>query len=844
MAKKKRTSTRRTNVISRNRIITLPVLPLRDLVMCPEMVVPIAINRPLSISAVHYSHERYDDRIILATQKSFDTDVPQYDDLYPTACIGRILEYIEIEEDVLKVLVEGIIPVHLKASNYYGDPDPREKDYFILAESKVISDKSTHSKQEIVAIARTAKELFEEYTLLNPRLPEDATRSLCSVEQHGKLLYLLTAYISIKPEEKLELLGYSDPYDAFMQLCKFLSREIELLNIEGRIQQEVRTKLDDQQKSYFLNEQIRAIERELGDEEYDEIEEYAQKIEDAHMPEDVENVALTELSKLKKTPSFSPESAVTRNYLDWLVSLPWAKKTEDNLNIKHARTVLDNSHYGLKEPKERILEYLAVREMHVRYKKELQKTAVAENAIHPTHASTVLCLVGPPGVGKTSLARAIAEALGRTFVRISLGGVRDESEIRGHRRTYVGALPGRIIQGLKKAGKKNPVMLLDEIDKLYADFRGDPSSALLEVLDPEQNSAFNDHYLEVDVDLSSVIFICTANVEDTIHPTLRDRLEKIEISSYTEKEKCEIASRFLVDIEKTRAGIPLQVDFSTHTITSLIRNYTNEAGVRNLNREIAKVMRKCAMNIVTSSRKRKKIVITPKKLPELLGPPTHHIDLELPASVSGLAIGLAWTETGGDILKIEATVYEGKGELTLTGQLGDVMQESARAAFTYVRQNRRHIGLSAKYFNTHDIHIHVPEGAIPKDGPSAGITIATALYSALSNQPVKEKLAMTGEITLGGIVLPVGGLKEKLLAAHRIGVKTVIIPARNESDLAKIPDDVKKELTIHMVSEMDDVVALTFDKERKKATRKKAVKKSVKKTVKKTGKRRRPQTRT
>jgi len=779
------------------------VIAVRDIVMCPDMVMPIVVGRPQSLRALELA-ALGDKTVFLATQKAFDEDEPGPDGLYKTGCICRILQTARQNDGTVKVLMEGT------ARGYMQTCVKEQQAWRAGVERIEISAHLAPAKAE--AAMRATVSLFEEYVRKNPKMPDDALQITLGISDPAKLFHLIVGHMTCRPEVKIELLDESDLPIAYLELCRVLSNEIELLNLEHRIYGEVRKQIDEQQKSYFLNEQIKAIERELGRKGFDEIRTYEKKLKQARMPAAVHAVAHTELERLERMPPFSPEGTVIRNYLDWLIAIPWQKRTEDDLDIAHARKVLERTHYGLKEPKQRLLEYLAVRTLHARSSTARRRRGAAHDS--GTH-STVLCLVGPPGVGKTSLARAIADALGRRFVRISLGGVRDEAEIRGHRRTYIGALPGRIIQGLKKAGTRNPVMLLDEVDKLYSDLRGDPASALLEVLDPEQNRAFNDHYLEVDVDLSEVMFICTANVQDAIHPTLRDRMEKIELSSYTESEKMHIARSFLIEKQRRAAAIPGRVSFDDDALHALIRQYTHEAGVRELDRLLAQIMRKMAMELVSVTQpvRRGARAITAAEARRYLGTPKHRPDTSLPVPVAGMSIGLAWTDTGGEILKVEVTVLEGKGDLMLTGQLGDVMQESARAALTFVRAQRSALKLPRLFFARHDLHIHVPEGAIPKDGPSAGITIATALYSALSRRPVRHKLAMTGEITLGGAVLLVGGLKEKLLAAHRAGITDVIIPERNLADLDDVPDEVRAALRIHTVETMYDVVQLAFAKE-------------------------------
>ncbi|MCX7847649.1 MAG: endopeptidase La [bacterium] len=781
-----------------------PLVPLRDTVVCPFMVMPVVVGRQPSLRAIELALQR-DKQIFLAIQRNFEDEEPGPNDLFESGCLCRIMQTLRQQDGTIKILVEGIAWCRVELCE--------QREGTLFAVITPVRMTASWKPQEAEAVMRATARLFEEYVGKNPKLHDETVHLTSGVREPLKLFYLVTGQLTCAPEEKVALLDQRSLPNAYRELCRVLSREIDLLNLEHRIYNEVRQQIDEQQKTYFLHEQIKVIERELGRRGRDEISVYEEKLQQAGMPPAVLEIARSELQRLEKMPPFSPEGTVVRNYLDWLLAVPWQQRTEDNLDIDHARRILDDTHYGLKEPKERLLEYLAVR----RLRAEHANTRETLSHDHSTHlrdaASTVLCLVGPPGVGKTSLARAIADALGRRFVRIALGGVRDEAEIRGHRRTYIGALPGRIIQALKKAGTRNPVMLLDEVDKIYSDVRGDPAAALLEVLDPEQNHAFNDHYLEVDVDLSEVIFICTANVADAIHPTLRDRMEKIELSSYTEAEKLAIARQFLIEKQRRANAIPAQVQLDDDALRLIIREYTHEAGVRELERQLAQIMRKLAMEMVTQTSQARMMVrtIPPADVRRFLGTPKHHPDATLPPPVPGMAIGLAWTESGGELLKVEVAVLEGKGDIILTGQLGDVMQESARAAVSYVRARRTLLGLPRTFFARHDLHIHVPEGAIPKDGPSAGITIAVALYSALAKVPTRPALAMTGEITLNGAVLVVGGLKEKLVAAHRAGVAEVIIPQRNAVDLEDIPPEVRNALQIHLVQMMDDVIALAFD---------------------------------
>jgi len=780
------------------------VVPLRDVVLCPDMVMPVVLGRPATLRALELA--LLDDKIVFAvSQKTMENEDPTPGDLFEIGCLCRVLQTVRASDGTAKVLLEGQARARVVAYD--------SAQQALRARVQRIDYATLLPADGGEAVTRAALALFEEYIGKNPKLPDDLFQAISAITEPVKLFHLIVGHITVKPGDRLGLLEHTELQLAYLDLCRVLAREIELLNIENKIYGEVRQQIDDQQKSYFLHEQIKVIERELGKRNYDESGEYRAKVQNAGMPEAVLHVAKTEIDKLEKLPPFSPEGTVIRNYLDWLLALPWSTRTDDNLDLRHARRVLERSHFGLKEPKLRVLEFLAVRQLrHARDRTPVRRKAGARPKEHDP--GTVLCLVGPPGVGKTSLARAVADAMGRRFGRISLGGMRDEAEIRGHRKTYVGALPGRIVQSLKKAGTRNPVILLDEIDKLASDYRGDPAAALLEVLDPEQNRAFNDHYLEVDLDLSEVLFICTANVRDAIHPTLRDRMETIELSSYTEAEKVQIAARFLVEKQRILAGIPNPVHVAQPLLLTMIRDYTREAGVRQLERTLAQIMRKLAHAYVTKPLRAPRLVVTPADLRTYLGVRKHRLDSELPPPTPGVAIGLAWTETGGEILKVEATVMEGKGELQLTGQLGEVMQESARAAVTFVRKQREKLGLQPAFFAQHDLHIHVPEGAIPKDGPSAGITVATALYSALSGVAIRARLVMTGEITLGGGVLGVGGLKEKLLAAHRAGATAVIVPRRSEAELDEVPREVRRALVIHKVDTMEDVVALAFGAQR------------------------------
>ncbi len=787
-----------------NKLIKkIPVVPLRDLIVCPGMIVPIAAGREVSVNALEKAQlEENNNKVFLVAQKAADKDSIKKEDIFQVGCVGEVIQLARMPDGTLNALVEGVQRAKLTSLDI-------KKNIWTasVAPLKYINNSGV---DELEPVTRAALTLFEEYVSKNPKLPDNIFKPFISINNPEQLLNMLIGHLTIRIKDKIKLMEGTDMVVTFFEVCRILSKEIGLLEVEQKIYGEVHKKINEHQKSYFLNEQKKVIEKELGENDSNDSKEYKKKIKKAKMPETVAKIANLELKKLDKMHSFSPESTVIRNYLDWLISMPWNSVSEDNLDINHAAKILENSHFGLKDPKKRVIEYLAVRKLRA---ESATKNKNKKKSSNPLNSSTVMCLTGPPGVGKTSFAKAIAEAIGRKFVRISLGGMRDVAEIRGHRRTYIGALPGRIIQALKKAGTKNPVILLDEIDKLSSDFRGDPSAALLEVLDPEQNHAFNDHYMEVDIDLSEVIFICTANIEDTIHPTLHDRMEKIELSSYTEKEKVAIAEKFLIKKQKAFAGISTDIGFMKNILLTIIRDYTRESGVREIDRTLAQIMRKIAVQLVNKKSKSKaKISVTKKMLKEFLGTEKHQIDTELPDEIPGIVLGLAWTETGGEILKIESTTFSGKGDLILTGQLGDVMQESARAALSYIRHHQRKIKLSKVFFEKNDIHIHVPEGAISKDGPSAGITMATSLYSILSKKKVKPKLAMTGEITLGGLVLPIGGLKEKLLAAHRAGVKEVIIPEKSKRGLDNVPEEIKKELKIHLVKKMDEVIKIAFGK--------------------------------
>ncbi|MFH1562014.1 MAG: endopeptidase La [Nitrospirota bacterium] len=770
---------------------TLPLVPLRDIIVFPYMVVPLFVGRDRSIKALEKA--MLNDRLILLCgQKKPNIGDPKEDDLYSFGTVGEILQLLKLPDGTVKVLVEGLARV--KIINYL----PTE-DYLHVTIEEV--NEEFHYNIELEALIRSILSQFEQYVHLCGNLPPEAIASILSIEDPGRLADIITAHLPLKMVDKEEILEAAAPKQRLEKLVVILNSELEILGVEKKIQGRVRRQMEKSQKEYYLTERLRAIQKELKkDEDFTgEIGELKKQIKQAKMPKEAEEKALKELDRLKKMPPMMGEAAVIRNYVDWLIAMPWDKQTKDRLDIKNAHEILENDHYGLDKVKERILEYLAVRQL----KSDLK--------------GPILCFVGPPGTGKTSVAKSIATALDRKFVRVSLGGVRDEAEIRGHRMTYVAALPGRIIQSMKKVKSKNPVFLLDEIDKMSVDFRGDPSAALLEVLDPEQNCAFSDHYLEVPFDLSSVMFITTANTLHPIPPALKDRLEVLEFPSYIEDEKLKIAQLFLVPKQLEEHGLtpqrgkPQTLVFSPMVLLTIIQRYTREAGVRNLEREIASICRKSAKEVVESEKKNPQIKITPANLHHYLGPPKFRPSEAEQKGEIGVVTGLAWTEVGGEVLTAEVVIMPGKGELILTGKLGDVMKESGKAALSYIRSRAKELGLEPNFHKKFDIHIHVPEGAIPKDGPSAGITMATALVSALTNKPVKSNLAMTGEITLRGRVLPVGGIKEKILAAHRAGIKMVILPKDNEKDLIDIPQNVRKRLKLTLIDNMDEVLKLAID---------------------------------
>ena len=763
---------------------TLPIVPLRDVVVFPHMMMPFVIGRPSSTRALDHALGK-DKRIFLAAQHDASIDDPRPDDIYTMGCVANVVQHLRLPDGNVKVLVEGID--RARAVEW------KEDKGFYRVVVKVLQ-KQKEAGGDVESTMGRVVSLFEQYVKLSNNLQYDAMVAAVRVDDPGKLADTISAHLVVGVDEKQNLLEIISPLERLNRIAGILEIEVDKLQVDRRIQSRVKKQMEKAQKEYYLNEKMKAIQKELGrkDDKGNEIDDLKKKIEQSKMPKDVEEKALQELKRLEAMPPMSAEATVSRNYLDWLIAVPWHKKTRENRDLKHAEQVLNEDHYGLDKIKDRILEFLAVRSLVKKPK------------------ATILTLSGPPGVGKTSLAKSIARAMNRKFVRLSLGGVRDEAEIRGHRRTYIGAFPGQIIQMMKKAGTQNPVFLLDEIDKMSMDFRGDPSAALLEVLDPEQNGTFLDHYLDVEYDLSNVMFICTANVLHTIPQALRDRMEVLQLAGYTEQEKIEIAKRFLAPKAVEGAGLTAEnIIIQEEAIQTLIQRYTREAGVRSLEREISSICRKVARKVVVEGKSFFE-EIGGDKVTSYLGVPRFRPSMAEEQNEIGLATGLAWTEVGGELLVTEATLMQGKGKLTLTGKLGDVMQESAQAALSYVRSRAAEYGLPEDFHSKLDIHVHVPEGAIPKDGPSAGITIASTLVSALTKIAVRRDVAMTGEITLRGKVLPIGGVKEKVLAAHRAGVKNIILPRDNEKDLADIPKNVLDVIDTHLVSSMDEVLKIAL----------------------------------
>jgi ATP-dependent Lon protease len=758
----------------------LPLLPLRGLSIFPYMVLHFDVGREKSIRALEEAMIS-DQLIFLVTQKDAHTDLPDTEDFYEVGTISKIKQLLKLPGDTIRVLVEGISRAEIKEI-------VSEEAYFLVDVVEHVEIQEA-GDTELEALRRSVLDVFDEYIKANPKVAPETLVTVSDIEDASRFADVVASNLTIKIEEKQEILSLFDIKERIEKIYEILSRELEILEIERKINSRVRKQIDKSQKEYYLREQLKAIQRELGEKEghTEEIDIYREKLSKLEIPEEVKDKVEKELDRLSKMSPGSPEVGVTRTYLDWIFDMPWNIGTVDNLDIKNARKVLDEDHYGLKKVKERVLEYLAIRQL-------------SNNMKGP-----ILCLVGPPGVGKTSIAKSIARAMGRKFARMSLGGVRDEAEIRGHRRTYIGAIPGRIIYSIKQAGSKNPLFLFDEIDKLASDFRGDPASALLEVLDTEQNKDFRDHYMELPFDLSRVMFLTTANSIDTIPAPLLDRMEVIRISGYTEEEKLHIATDYLVPKQIKEHSLNTEnIIMSEAAIKGIIGGYTREAGVRGLEREIANVIRKCATQIVEDDKKR--VRITPANLRKYLGIAKYRYDIINQKNEIGVVTGLAWTPVGGDTLFIEVSVMSGTGKLELTGQLGDVMKESARAGLSYIRSKAEELGIDKDFTKNMDIHIHVPEGATPKDGPSAGITMTTALISALTKKPVLRDVAMTGEITLRGRVLPIGGLKEKVLAAKRAGINTIIIPFENEKDLEEIPDTVKRNMKFVLVSDMDEVL--------------------------------------
>jgi ATP-dependent Lon protease len=762
----------------------LPMMPIRDVVVFPHMMTPFVVGRESSIRALEEALAS-DKKIFLATQHDASVDDPKPNEIYQVGTIANIVQSLKLPDGNIKVLVEGLERGRITKLSH------EEGCFRVTVQTRAYRTVNTPSLEQLV---QRATSLFEQYVKLSQSLNYETMIAAVKVDEIGKFTDTIAANLNVSIEEKQELLEIFDPVDRLTRLADILEIEIEKLNVDRTIQGRVKRQMERAQREYYLNEKIKAIQKELGRNEKNELDELKKKIESAGMTKDAHEHAVTELKRLEMMPPMSAESTVSRNYLDWLLAVPWKKKSREIRDISRAQKVLEEDHYGLEKIKERILEFLAVRQL-VKNPK-----------------GSILCFIGPPGVGKTSLGRSIARATGRTFVRLSLGGVRDEAEIRGHRRTYIGALPGQIIQMMKKAGTINPVFLLDEVDKMSMDFRGDPSAALLEVLDPEQNHMFMDHYLDVEYDLSRVFFITTANVVHTIPQPLQDRMEILRLEGYTEPEKLEIAKRFLVRKQREATGLkPENLTLADEAIIHIIRHYTREAGVRNLEREIANICRKVARKVVKEGRNCQ-LTLGPADVKEYLGAIKFRDTRAEEKNEVGLATGLAWTEVGGQILNIEATLMQGRGKLLLTGKLGDVMQESAQAAMSYVRSRATHLGLDRDFYRHLDVHVHIPEGSIPKDGPSAGITLAAALVSALTKVPVKREVAMTGEITLRGKVLPIGGVKEKLLAAHRAGSRTVILPRDNEKDLAEIPPNIQQEVTVRFVESMDEVLDLALER--------------------------------
>ncbi|MGI6434347.1 MAG: endopeptidase La [Syntrophomonadaceae bacterium] len=762
----------------------IAMLPLRGVLVFPYTVIHLDVGRKKSIKAIEEA--MLDNKeIFLATQKEAQTDEPEEEDIFAIGTVAEIRQILKMPGGTMRVLVEGLYRAEIKG---YAAHDP-----YIKVAIAEYQDDTQEKNAQVEALMRTLIAQFEQYVRMSKKIPPETVVSVVAIDEPGRLADVIASHLNLRIQEKQRILEALEVGPRLEYLCEILAKEMEVLELERKINIRVRKQMEKTQKEYYLREQMKAIQKELGekDDRSSEVEELRERIEEANMPKDAHEKAYKELERLEKMPPMVAEAVVVRNYLDWILSLPWSIETRDRLDLKAAENILEADHYGLEKPKERILEYLAIRKLAKKMK------------------GPILCLVGPPGVGKTSLGKSVARSLNRKFVRMSLGGIRDEAEIRGHRRTYVGSMPGRVLQGIKQAGSRNPVFLLDEIDKMTMDFRGDPASALLEVLDPEQNFTFSDHYLEIPFDLSKVMFITTANSTYNIPRPLLDRMEIIEISSYTEEDKVHIAMDYLISKQIKEHGLkPKHIEFSEGAVRKIIREYTREAGVRGLERQIASICRKVARLVVEDAQTF--VSITAGNITKFLGKEKYRFGVADKEDQVGVATGLAWTETGGDILSIEVALLKGKGKLILTGKLGDVMKESAQAALTYVKSRTDELGIKPEIPAEYDVHLHVPEGAIPKDGPSAGITIATALASAMSGNATRSDIAMTGEITLRGRVLPIGGVKEKVLAAHRAGIHTVILPVENKKDLEDIPGNVRRKLNFVTVSHMDDVLAQTL----------------------------------
>ena len=771
-------------------VLRIPLLPLRDIVVFPHMVVPLFVGREKSVNALEAAMER-DRTLLLCAQRDAKSDDPDPDEIYELGTLGSIVQLVKLPDGTVKVLVEGKQRARIEGYEETGD-------FFVVRAQAV--DEDDEATTEVEALVRSVKTTFEAYVKLNRKVPPEMATGVGAIDTPSRLADTVVAHLNLNVEDRQGILEIADPAERLEKVYALMQGEMDVLQVEGRIRSRVKKQMERSQKEYYLNEQMRAIQKELGerDDLKNEVQELEERIDALKLPEHAKDKAHKELKKLKMMSPMSAEATVVRNYLDWILSLPWADYKQDSVDIDRSEEILDEDHYGLDKPKERILEYLAVR------------------ALVGEMKGPILCFVGPPGVGKTSLGRSIARATGRDFVRVSLGGVRDEAEIRGHRRTYIGAMPGKIIQGLKKAGSGNPVFLLDEVDKMSADFRGDPSSAMLEVLDPEQNKGFDDHYLDLEYDLSKILFITTANHLAGIPRPLQDRMEIIHIPGYIEEEKLQIARSFLAPKQLSENGLSGEnLDFTDQGIYEIVRRYTKEAGVRGLEREIASICRKVARVVVKAkdSGEDVKIKVGPRQVRKYLGVPRFKFGKREDRDQVGICTGLAFTETGGELLTIEALVTSGKGRIQMSGHLGDVMKESAQAAMSYVRRRAKQLGLARDFYQKVDVHVHIPEGGVPKDGPSAGITMAVALTSALTGIPVRANMAMTGEITLRGRVLPIGGLKEKLIAALRGGIEDVLVPKENERDLKEIPTRVKRKLRLEFVESMDQVLqkALVLD---------------------------------